>query len=82
MKTYGESGGIGSLFLTSALYGAIGQLHAQNALIPGKNAQYTIGQEAEWAPELVRTLWSREKYLSLAGNRTTAVQPVARHYTD
>jgi hypothetical protein len=40
MKTYGESGYIDPLFLASALDGGISQLHAPNALHPGKNTQY------------------------------------------
>jgi hypothetical protein len=34
------------------------------------------------APEPVWTLWRREKSLSLAGSRISAVEPVARYYTD
>jgi hypothetical protein len=34
-----------------------------------------------WAPEPVWTLWGRERSCP-AGNRTRAVQPVARRYTD
>jgi hypothetical protein len=41
-----------------------------------------IAWEARWAPEPVCTLWSREKYVAPAGNRTPAVEPVARRYTD
>jgi hypothetical protein len=35
-----------------------------------------------WAPEPVLTLWSRDKSLSPAGNRTPAAQHVARRYCD
>jgi hypothetical protein len=38
---------------------------------------------AGWALELpVWKLWSREKSLATAKNRASAVQPVARRYTD
>jgi hypothetical protein len=43
-----------------------GQLHAPVA----------IGYEARWSPEPVWMLWSSEKCLAPAGNRTLAVQPV------
>jgi hypothetical protein len=48
---------------------------------PGKEPQVPIGYEVRWAPEPVWTLWRREKSCT-AGNRTRAVQPVARRYTD
>jgi hypothetical protein len=38
------------------------------------------GQEAGWASELVWTQRPQEK--SFAGDRTTVVQSVVRHYTD
>jgi hypothetical protein len=41
-----------------------------------------IGQETEWVPEPVWTLWNAEKYLVPAGNKTPAVQSVASWYID
>jgi hypothetical protein len=38
--------------------------------------------EAGWASEPVWTLWRREKYFALSGNRIPAIQHVAHHYTD
>jgi hypothetical protein len=38
--------------------------------------------DAGWASEPISTLWSRDKYIAPAGNRTLAIHPVARHYTD
>jgi hypothetical protein len=40
-----------------------------------------FGCEAWWDSEPFRILWSREKSLSLVRNGTSAVQPVASHYT-
>jgi hypothetical protein len=61
---------------------ASGQLHAPAALPSGKEPPVPMEQEAGWAPEPAWTLWSKEKCLSPAGNRTPAVQPVAHRYTD
>jgi hypothetical protein len=43
-----------------------GELHAPAALPPGKKAQMSITYEAGWAPEPVRSLCRREKFISLA----------------
>jgi hypothetical protein len=59
-----------------------GHLHAPVALLLGNVPSVPIGQEAVWAPERVWTLWSKEKFLALAGNRTPAVQPEAHRYTE
>jgi hypothetical protein len=56
-----------------------GELHAPVALPMEKELPVPIGQEAGWAPEPVGT---REKSLAPVGNRTPAVQPVARRYAD
>jgi hypothetical protein len=47
----------------------------------GKVPSILIRYEAGWAPEPVWTLWSREKFLTSAGNRTPVLQPVERRYT-
>jgi hypothetical protein len=57
-----------------------GQLHAPVALPPGK--QPPVRTESEVGSEPVWTLWSGQKSLSASGNRTPAVQPLARRYTD
>jgi hypothetical protein len=59
----------------------VGQIHAPAALSPEKEPPVPIGYEAGWASEPVWTLWRRETSCT-AGNRTWAVQPVARRYTD
>jgi hypothetical protein len=58
-----------------------GQLQAPAALPPDKLPPLPIGYDDGWAPELVWTLWRKDK-ISHARNQTRAVQPVARHYID
>jgi hypothetical protein len=41
----------------------------------GKSPRYPLG--LSWGLEPIWTLWSRDKYLAPAGNRTPTVQPVA-----
>jgi hypothetical protein len=41
-----------------------GQLYTPASLSPRKESLVPIGYEAEWAPEPVWTLWSREKSLA------------------
>jgi hypothetical protein len=62
-------------FLTSALDGDEWSASCPCRFTPGERAPGTflIG----WDPQPVWTLWKREKSLSLGGNRTPAVQPVA-----
>jgi hypothetical protein len=54
-----------------------GQLHAL-----GKEPPVPIVQEAGWAPEPAWTLWSGEKSLSSARERTSAIQFKAHRYTN
>jgi hypothetical protein len=58
----------------------IGQLHASASLLPEKQPLVPVVYEAEWDPEPVWMLWSTEKSLSPAWNRTPAVQLVGRRY--
>jgi hypothetical protein len=58
-----------------------GLLHTPAALFPGEIPPGT-NRIGDWmAPEPVWTLRCREN-LTSTGNKTRAVQPVARHYTD
>jgi hypothetical protein len=50
-------------------------------LPPGKGPPVPIVHEAGWAPEPVWTQRLEEKSSTPAGNRTSIVQSVARHYT-
>jgi hypothetical protein len=50
-----------------------GQLHAQAAILSGKE----MSVSTRWAPVSVRTQWRREKVLTSAKNRTLVVQLVA-----
>jgi hypothetical protein len=45
-------------------------LHASATLPLKKKLSFSIEQEAGWAPESVWTLWSKQKSLAPAGNRT------------
>jgi hypothetical protein len=66
--------------LTSAL--DVDELHVAAALSPEKQTPVPTGYEAGWAAEPVWKLWSREESLASVVNRTPALQPVARRYTD
>jgi hypothetical protein len=62
--------------------GVSGQRHAPAAFLsPGKGSPVFIVQKAGWAPEPVWTQRLEEKSVAPAGDRTTIVQPVVRHYT-
>jgi hypothetical protein len=50
-----------------------GWFHALAALPLRKEYLVAIGREAGWAPDLVWTLWIKEKSLSAVRNRTLAV---------
>jgi hypothetical protein len=52
------------------------------ALAPGKGPPVPNVLEAGWAPEPVWTERLQEKPFAPAGDRTSIVQSVARHYTD
>jgi hypothetical protein len=76
------SGGIAPPFLTSALDGGEWSASRPGRYIPGKKPLVSIEYEAGWAPVLVLTLWSREKSIAPAVNRTPVFQPEVRRYTD
>jgi hypothetical protein len=48
----------------------------------GKERLVPIGYKAGWTLESVQALQGREKSVGLAANRTPAVQPVIRRYTN
>jgi hypothetical protein len=69
--------------LSSALEGAEWSASRPGrALPPGKEPPVPIVQEAGWAPEPVWTQRLEGKSSASVGDRTPAVQPVVRHYTD
>jgi hypothetical protein len=49
----------------------VNQLHTLDALAPETDPMVHTGEEAEWAPERVWTLWRRERSHASAGNRTS-----------
>jgi hypothetical protein len=55
------------------------QLDAPATLSPGKGSPVLVGLEARWVPEPVWTLWSKEKSLVPAENRTPFFQSIACH---
>jgi hypothetical protein len=59
----------------------VGQLHAP-AVLPPEIEPSVPTVDATWALEPVWTRQRREKSLVPAGNRTPAVQPIARRYID
>jgi hypothetical protein len=62
--------------------GMSGQRHAPASFTPGKRPAVPIGQEAEWASDLVWTQRLEEKSFAFAGDQTPVVYSVIRHYTD
>jgi hypothetical protein len=69
-------------YLTSALDAGDWSASRPSRFTPGEIAPGTHWLRGWVAPEPVWTLWSREKSVFPAENRTLAIQPVARHYTD
>jgi hypothetical protein len=70
-------------FLTLALDGCEWSASRPGcALPPRKELPVPIGQEAEWAPELVWTRRLEEESFAPAGDQTPVVQSIIRHYTD
>jgi hypothetical protein len=76
MKIYYGSGGMAPPLLTSALDGGKWSALSPGRFTPGEEAPVRIEYDAECYPEPVWTLYSREKSISLAGNRNPTVQPV------
>jgi hypothetical protein len=71
MKAYWGSEGLAPRILWSQHYMEVSrQFHAPAALLhPGKEPLVPIRLEAGWAPEQIRTIWWREKFLAPAGTR-------------
>jgi hypothetical protein len=51
------------------------------ALPPEKMLPVSLGYEFNYIPESVWTLWIRENFFAPAGNRTLAVESLARRFT-
>lgn len=58
-----------------------GLLHGPAVLLL-ERAQITTKHEVGWAPELIWTLWIRDKSLVPPRNQAPAIQPIAQYYTD
>jgi hypothetical protein len=80
MTTYGEWR-YRSSFLTSALDGGGGQLHASAALPPGKEPRYLLHKRLGGLQSRSERC-AEENNFSPAGIRAPAVHPVAHRYTD
>jgi hypothetical protein len=71
------------LSLTLALDGVRVVSFTPRPLYPrGSSHRYSRMKQWLWFPELIWTLWSKEKCIFLAGKQTLMVQPIAHHYTD
>jgi hypothetical protein len=76
-----RNGGIAPLvYVTSALDGGAGQLHAPANLLPRKEP-LPVGCEVGWAPEPVWTWWRSEKFPATGGTRTPITYSVSQRYT-
>jgi hypothetical protein len=75
-------GGGTAPFLTSELDGGKWSDSHPGRFAVAKEPPVPIVQEAWWASEPVWTLWRKEKFVAPTGNRTLAVYPLARRYTD
>jgi hypothetical protein len=78
MKTYGE---VAPPFLTSALDGISGQLHAPAALFSGKEPPYSLDKRTD-GPHSRSGRCGIKKNITPAGNQTPAFQFVTRRFTD
>jgi hypothetical protein len=77
------SGGIDPSFLTSALMEVSGQLHVPAALLPVKDLPLRYALDMTLGgPQSLSGRCEEENNVSSAGNRTLAVQPLARRYAD
>jgi hypothetical protein len=68
--------------LTSALDGCEWSASRFSRFISEERDPVPIEYEAGWGREPIWKLWNRGKFLSPTGNRTPALQPVVRPYTD
>jgi hypothetical protein len=73
MKAYGEEE-VTPKFLTSAPDGIQWWASLPDRFTPRKEPLAPIGEDAQWDPERVWTLWYKEKSLVSAGNQPSDVQ--------
>jgi hypothetical protein len=77
MKTNRRVGGVASPILTIVLDGAKWLASSLSRLTRGEEKPCAIRQETGLAPDVVWTVWSREKCLNSTDNTTSAAEPVA-----